>query len=157
MRNRDFEALPSALTDHVGYLLVVLGKRAQRAFAAALEADGLRAPHFDIVSYLHERKACSQAEIARALALEPAHLVSLLDELEKSRLVLRSPDPADRRRYSVALTAYGSVVIKRLFATALAVESDLLGELSQKEQAQLRKLLQRMTRTGDHPSHSPRS
>ncbi len=157
MRNRSFEDLPAGLTEHVGYLLVVLGKRAQRAFATAMEADGLRAPHFDIVSLLHERKACSQADIARGLALEPAHLVSLLDELEKSRLVVRSPDPSDRRRYSVTLTAYGVNVMKRLSAASLAVESELLAELKPSERVQLRKLLQRLARKGHHPSHSPRS
>lgn len=157
MKNRTFEELPSVLTRHVGYLLVVLGKRAQRAFAAALEPDGLRAPHFDVVSLLLQRGACSQAEISRILALEPAHLVTLLDELEKLRLVLRSPDPSDRRRYSVALTTEGTRVVHRLSATALEVEAELLAELKPAERIQLRKLLQRLTSKGEHSSHSPTS
>lgn len=157
MRNRAFEALPLGLTQHVGYLLVVLGKRAQRAFSSALEGEGLRAPHFDIVSLLQEQEACSQAEISRALALEPAHLVTLLDELEKLRLVARSRDPEDRRRYSVSLTTHGTHVMRRLSATAQQVESQLLAELRPTEREQLRKLLQRLARKGDHPSHAPRS
>lgn len=157
MKNRNFEDLPSVLTQHVGYLLVVLGKRAQRAFAAALEPDGLRAPHFDVVSLLSQRGASSQAEIARTLVLEPAHLVTLLDELEKRSLVLRSPDPSDRRRYSVALTTHGTTMVHRLSAAALEVEAELLAELKPAERVQLRKLLQRLTRKGEHASHSPTS
>ena len=150
------EPLPSALTEHVGYLLVVLGKRAQRAFSDALEPAGLRPPHFDVLACLDQGGARSQTEIARALRVEPAHLVTLLDELERAGHVARTADPSDRRRYAVALTAAGAALTRRLKVTAGEVEAALVADLKVTEQAQLRRLLQRVARVGDAPAEPRR-
>ena len=150
------EPLPSALTEHVGYLLVVLGKRAQRAFSDALEPAGLRPPHFDVLACLDQGGARSQTEIARALRVEPAHLVTLLDELERAGHVARTADPSDRRRYAVALTAAGAALTRRLKVTAGEVEAALVADLKVTEQAQLRRLLQRVARVEVAPTAEPR-
>ncbi len=152
MSDRTFDALPRALTGHLGYLLVVLGKRAQRAFSLALEPEGLRPPHFDILATVDSGPQ-SQATLARVLALEPAHLVALLDELEGRGLVRRAPDPADRRRYAIELTAKGTTTYKRLGRLSLQVESELVASLSARERTQLEKLLSTLARRGAHPSH----
>jgi DNA-binding MarR family transcriptional regulator len=153
MDDRTLEQLPTALVEHVGYLLVVLGKRAQRAFTLALEPEGLRPPHFDLLASLDEGGARSQSALAKGLALEPAHLVSLLDELEELGLVARAPDPNDRRRYAISLTSRGATLTRRLNTVARRVEVELLADLSVDERNSLRVSLQRLARAGAHASH----
>ncbi len=146
------EALPAALTEHVGYLLVVLGKRAQRAFTEALEPAGLRPPHFDVLACLERRAARSQTEIARALRVEPAHR-DPARRAERAGHVARTADPSDRRRYAVALTAGGAALTRRLKVTAGEVEAALVADLKVTEQAQLGR---RVARVGVTPTAKPR-
>ena len=57
---------------HVGYLLVRLGKRAQRAFESSLVPLGLRPPHFDVLAVLAEQGRLSQKEVAEVLGVDSA-------------------------------------------------------------------------------------
>ena len=138
------DALPLALSGHVGYLMVRLGKRAQRLFSIQIEPLGLRPPHCDILFTLQERGALSQVEIANTLAIERAHLVALLDQLTTMGLLARSVDPTDRRRHAVNLTPEGLVLTTRLAKIALEVEDTLLAELDQADRESLRALLRQL-------------
>lgn len=144
MTSPNLDDLPQALSGHVGYLLVRLGKHAQRVFSVEIGAFGLRPPHADIVLTLGERGALSQVEIASTLRIERAHLVALLDQLEALGLVRRSPDPADRRRHSVGLTEKGQETVGQLRAVAIQVEQTLLDGLSSDESSALRSVLRRL-------------
>ncbi|MEW1841983.1 MarR family transcriptional regulator [Nonomuraea angiospora] len=63
----------------------------------------------------------STGEIARLTGLTPGSATRLVDRLEKAGLVVRHPDPADRRRTLVALRRAAEV--GRAQADRLAEES----------------------------------
>ncbi len=143
------DELPTALSEHVGYLLVRLGKHAQRVFSLKVEPLGLRPAHCDILLTLSDRGALAQVEIASILSIERAHLVALLDQLEEQGLVLREADAADRRRHAVRLTARGVRVATQLSKIALAVEKELLAPLDPKAREVLRKALRLLAKDAD--------
>ena len=149
MSSPDLDALPDALSGHVGYLLVRLGKHAQRLFSLEVGALGLRPPHCDILLTLSAQGALAQVDIATTLHIERAHLVALLDQLSALGLVVRTPDAADRRRHAVRLTEAGVDTAARVAAIALEVEGTLLAELSAAEAASLRSMLRRLARDAD--------
>ena len=149
MGTPDLDVLPPDLSAHVGYLLVRAGKHAQRLFSAQIATLGLRPALADVVILLRARGSLSQVEIATTLAIERAHLVALLDQLEALGFVLRSADPADRRRHAVTLTEAGTTAAERLGGMAEAVEGLLLADLSDEEREQFRSLLQRMARRAE--------
>jgi DNA-binding MarR family transcriptional regulator len=60
------------------------------------------------------RQHASVGELAERLDLRPHSAVGLVDRLVKRNLVRREPDPADRRRVRVGLTAQGEALIGRL-------------------------------------------
>lgn len=136
--------LPEALSGHAGYLLVRLGKHAQRVFSIAIEPLGLRPAHCDILFTLAARGAQAQVEIASTLAIERAHLVALLDQLEGMGLVVRAADPSDRRRHAVSLTERGVTVTAQVSDLAARVEDTLLHDLAVDERVTLRSLLHRL-------------
>jgi DNA-binding MarR family transcriptional regulator len=144
--NDPLERLPRALKDHAGYLLVRLGKQAQRAFSSAIEPLGLRPPHCDILFTLAEGGPQSQVQLAEILAIERAHLVTLLDQLEVMALVQRTVDPADRRRHAVALTEAGVARAEVVAEVAVQVEDALLGELTKEQRRRLKATLQGLVR-----------
>jgi DNA-binding MarR family transcriptional regulator len=78
------------------------------------------------------------------LAIDRTAMVYLIDELEGSGLVQRVRNPADRRAFSINLTAKGRTV-QRKGADALANARDqLLAPLDLPERDQLNFLLSRV-------------
>jgi len=55
-----------------------------------------------------------QNALADAIGIEGASLVRLLDELQASGLITRTPDPGDRRANSVNLTETGTALVKEV-------------------------------------------
>lgn len=149
MSSPNLDQLPDALSTHVGYLLVRLGKHAQRLFSSRVEAFGLRPPHCDILFTLHERGALSQIEIANTLTIERAHLVGLIDQLETLGFVRREADPNDRRRHSVCLSEQGKQTATKISKIAKNVEGQILEGLSEQEQGKLRATLRRLAEAAD--------
>ncbi len=149
MSSPQLEDLPDALSNHIGYLLVRLGKHAQRLFSLEIGPLGLRPAHCDILLTLADRGALAQVEIANLLLIERAHLVALLDQLEGLGLVLRTPDRVDRRRHAVTLTPTGVETTARVAAIALKVEETLLDGLIAAERDLLRGALRRLARDAD--------
>lgn len=67
--------------------------------------------------------ATSPGELARLWRVTPAVITGILDRLERRKLVRREPDPDDRRRLRLALTAKGEQIgqnIDHLLTGALA-------------------------------------
>ena len=67
--------------------------------------------------------ACSPGELARLWHVTPAVLTGIVDRLERRGLVRREPDPDDRRRLRLALTAEG-------LTASQAIERALIADLS---------------------------
>lgn len=143
------DRLPKALAGHAGYLLVRLGKNAQRLFSAAVSPLGLRPQLCDILLTLDERGAQSQVALSETLAIERAHLVALLDQLEALGHVRRAVDPADRRRHAVSLTDEGARAAKRVAELAAETERAVLEGLAAAERKQFRAMLRRLAEDAD--------
>lgn len=134
---------PTALTDHVAYLAVELGYRAQRRFELAMAELDLRPQHYDFLAALDEFGPQSQKQLASVLRVDAARVVGMIDDLARRGLVDRTMDPQDRRRNVIALTARGRTAFTRARELAAQVEDELLTVLPNSERNQLRWLLQR--------------
>lgn len=149
MPSPNLDDLPDSLSNHIGYLLVRLGKHAQRVFSLDIAALGLRPPHCDILLTLADRGAMAQVEIAQLLSIERAHLVALLDQLEHLGLLRRDADPRDRRRHAVLLTEQGTILAEQVAGIAARVEDVLLEGLPAVERELLRKVLRHLARDAE--------
>ncbi len=149
MPSPNLDDLPDSLSHHIGYLFVRLGKHAQRLFSVEIATLGLRPPHCDILLTLADRGAMAQVEIAQLLSIERAHLVALLDQLERLELVRRAADPHDRRRHAVLLTEPGVQVAAQVADIALRVEDALLDGLPVVERELLRNSLRHVARDAE--------
>ena len=89
----------------------------------------------------------AQADLGRGVRLDPKDLVGILNDLQSAGLVLREPDPADRRKNAVSLTDEGARLLKRCEKVALEANGELLAPLSAAERAQFMSLLIRISGT----------
>lgn len=130
-----------------------LGYQLKHAFFALEElhaehlADGpVNVRELSVLLLLDAREPESQQQAAERLGVDRTTMVGLLDGLEDKGLVARQPDPADRRRNVVALTAAGRKALKKAKAASDEAERALLADLSPTEAKQLRDLLSRLAR-----------
>jgi DNA-binding MarR family transcriptional regulator len=83
--------------------------------------------------------------IAERLIITSGSVTSLLDTLEKRRLVRRLPHPDDRRKLLVEITPEAEAIVDQLLPSLHARERDVMGAaLSPDEQAELLSLLARV-------------
>lgn len=125
----------------------VVGRVAARGrslVADAIAAEGLKLMHHAVLAATAEYGPVAQADLGRRLAVDPKDMVGILNHLQQMGLVLRTPDPADRRKNAVTVTPEAMAVLARCGALAEAANTELLAPLTQDEQTQLMALLTRV-------------
>jgi DNA-binding MarR family transcriptional regulator len=106
-----------------------------------MRSIGLRPKHFAVLNAIALSGGGSQQELGGRMGLDPSGLVGAIDELEAMRLVERRRDPADRRRYVLALTAEGTATLRRARRLVSDGARELLGALDDAEVDTLVELL----------------
>lgn len=139
------DAAAYRLDDQVGFLLRRATQRHLSIFAAGI--PDLTPQQFAALARLHELGPMSQNLLGRATAMDAATIKGVTDRLAARGLVAVEPDPTDRRRLSVALTAPGRARFEAAAAEALAISARTLEPLAGPERAALLALLR--TLAGD--------
>src|SRR5688500_5219292 len=104
---------PLRLRGTLFWLLGRASRSAQQLTRDRLAAAGLRRGHYGVLATLAEFGAAAQAEIGRRLGVDRSDMVAILNDLEGEGYVSREPDPTDRRRNSVTVTAAGLAALAR--------------------------------------------
>ena len=115
--------------DRVAFLLTQLGTRMHDRFAERLRPFGLHPRHYGMLGHLAAAEGSSQQALADALGVHRSAMVALVDDLEERGLAERRRDPADRRAYTLHLTAEGRSRLAELHAIAEDEEEVLLAPL----------------------------
>jgi DNA-binding MarR family transcriptional regulator len=137
---RAIRALPS-------WLLGRAAARGRGLVAEALAAEGQKMWHHVVLSAVSDLGPVAQAELGRSIQLDPKDLVGVLNDLQAAGLVVREPDPRDRRKNAVSLTEEGGRLLKRCEKAARAANDALLAPLSTAERKQFMDLLIRISGT----------
>ncbi|MFC4128309.1 MarR family winged helix-turn-helix transcriptional regulator [Nocardia rhizosphaerae] len=136
-RQAAWESLPSRL-------LTQTAQHAQRLAADGFAAVGARGYHYRLLATLAESGPASQAELGRRSGIHVSDMVATVNELAERGLAERAPDPADRRRNVVTITAAGRRRLRSLEKQAAACQEELLAPLDADERDQLTGLLSRL-------------
>ena len=137
----DVRTAPARLRTLPSWLLNQVALPAQRIVAEALGSVGARRQHYSVLSALEEFGPASQAELGRRCGIDRSDMVALVNELSEAGRVERTPDPDDRRRNVVVITAAGREFLAELDRLLKGAQDDLLAPLSPPERAELNRLL----------------
>jgi len=85
-----------------------------------------------------------QADLAKALAIEPPQVVPLLNKLESRALAVRVRCKPDKRSYGIFLSKTGETLLKELQQIAVQSDLDSTAALSDGERTQLLQLLKKV-------------
>ena len=146
-------ASPSAQPDatDIGCLDGLVGYHLRRAFAVvgndfarALAETGIRQVLFGILSIVGANPGINQGAVGRALGIQRANMVSLINELVDRGLIDRVTAEDDRRAFALTLTPAGETMTAGCLARIRAHEDAMLSDLSVAERATLIDLLGRI-------------
>jgi DNA-binding MarR family transcriptional regulator len=132
------------LADDLSFLLARSNALSLSAANTALVPYGLKVRSYSVLALAVSDARPSQRELAEVLRLDPSQVVALVDELQLRGLVVRAPDPADRRANVVSATAAGRSLFAVAERSARAAERELHEGLSGNERDQLISLLRRL-------------
>jgi DNA-binding MarR family transcriptional regulator len=121
-----------------------LARHLDRARRVAFAAQGIEAWEFDVLSALRRQGPpyqLSPGALLRATLVTSGTMTNRIDRMASSGLVIRLPDPQDRRGVLVKLTDRGRAIADAALADLLARERDLLTALDARQQHQLAALL----------------
>jgi MarR family transcriptional regulator, lower aerobic nicotinate degradation pathway regulator len=136
-------ALPSRL-------LSLAAIYAQRQVGDRLATLGSRKWHYAILAALEEFGPDSQSGLSDRTGIYRSDLVASINELTARGLVVRAPDPADRRRNAIALTEQGRHHLKQLDTLIADAQAEFLAPLSEADRAELIRILRLIV--GHHSS-----
>jgi DNA-binding MarR family transcriptional regulator len=95
---------------------------------------GLTYPQFEVMNYLARRgERQTPAQIATALQMTPGAITNTLQRLEATGLAEIEPDPVDRRKKRVGMTAAGRHAYQRAMAAIKPRMGSLREGFTQKE------------------------
>ncbi len=136
--------LASDLANEIEFLAArarALGSGHANAMLAPLD---LKVRSYSVLAMACSGAEPSQRELADFLRLDPSQIVALVDALEQRGLLLRAPDPRDRRSKVIRPTAAGRALHQRAAAAVRTAEETSLAPLDGLERDQLRLLLRKI-------------
>jgi DNA-binding MarR family transcriptional regulator len=115
-------------------------RAADEQLQQVFDRHGLEAGWFDVLATLRRTgppHRLSAGALARGLVMTTGGMTKRLDRLEREGLVVREPDPDDRRGVLVSLSRKGLKVVDRAVEDHLRNEAALLEALSDRERRAL--------------------
>ncbi len=97
--------------------------------AGELADLGLRQAEVNVLAQLQPGIARSVGDLATATGQRSSTLTGVLDRLEHRRLVRRRVNPADRRSFTIELTAAGARAAARVHAAFAGLDERVLADV----------------------------
>lgn len=135
---------PDPLRESIAFLVTRVHFRMHRDFRAALEPLGIEPAHFGVLVALGSTGPVSQSELSRTFGVSGAHMVQLVDDLERRGLVARRRLETDRRAQVVGLLPPGRKAVRRTAPIADRISDEQLTSLTAAQVRRLVTLLQRL-------------
>jgi DNA-binding MarR family transcriptional regulator len=133
------------LEDQIGHLLRRAHQRATAVFLEAMGEIELTPTQYAALVKIGDVGEISQNHLGRLTAMDPATSQGVIRRLHAHGLINVRPDPDDRRRTLLSLSAAGKRVLPAAIAHGRAVTRATLAPLAEDEQAVLLALLKRLT------------
>lgn len=140
---------PMRVTSRIWRLAALLDRDVQRKF----RDHNLQMGEFDVLAALYRSgppHSLHPQQLTQQLLLTSGAMTHRLDTLEKRGLILRSPNPDDRRSIIVSLTEAGKTTLRAALDTYMIDMASVLNPLNAAERDLLADLLRKLLLPYDH-------
>lgn len=136
--------LDASLEDLIGYAMRRAQLKLFQNLIGQLSAYDLRPAQFSALVIIEQNPGLMQADLARALAIEPPQVVPLLNKLEERALAVRVRCKPDKRSYAIFLSKTGETLLSELKLIAAQSDLDATSALDASERLELLRLLKKV-------------
>ncbi|MCW4354444.1 MarR family winged helix-turn-helix transcriptional regulator [Hoyosella sp. YIM 151337] len=137
--------VPAEIADHTTCLLSRLGQAMYRLTEDVFAPFALRTRHYTVLTLLAASGPTGQHALSAALRIDPATMVSVIDDLEALSCAERHRDILDRRRILVAITDKGQDTLTQMDAALTEMNDHLLADLDSAQRDTLHQLLRTLS------------
>ena len=135
---------PGRLRGKASWLLNKTSAHAHRLLVEALAPVDAHGYHFAVLAALDEFGPASQIAIGQRCGIDRSDTHAIVNDLVDGGYAEREPDPQDRRRNIITITAAGRGRLAELDRIVERVQDKLLGALTPEERRQFVGLLARV-------------
>jgi DNA-binding MarR family transcriptional regulator len=132
------------MEENVAAMLADVSRLFRRGFDARARNIGVTRPQWQVLVLLKRHEGINQGGLADLLEVEPITLGRMIDRLQEAGLVVRRPDPADRRAWRLHLTDKANDLLEQLRPLANDMLEVALDGLSNGERTALTASLERI-------------
>ena len=143
---------PATIRVLPSWLLGRAAARGHQLVAKALAREHIRMMHHAALATVADRGPLSQAELGRILKVDRKDMSAIVRDLDERGLVVRIPDPADRRRNAVSLSPAGTRLLHRTEKLGEQANAELTAVLTPNEREQFIELLTRIVSPAEQPT-----
>ncbi|HEV7501963.1 MAG TPA: MarR family winged helix-turn-helix transcriptional regulator [Vicinamibacteria bacterium] len=130
--------------DPLGRLIGAARRRLKQAVGRRVSRYGLSSQQFWVLIHLDDTDEPALSRVCAVLRIDPPTASRIVAALTRRGLVRAVPDPADRRRARLKLTADGRALARRLQPLATEVRAAVERDLTRHESVELRRLLNKV-------------
>jgi MarR family transcriptional regulator for hemolysin len=124
--------------------LMATARLVRTAFDVRLAPLDLNLTQASLLGYIVEFGATTQTQLADRLGIGRAAIGSVVDQLESRGLIERTPNPADRRVWLVAITPAGTDLAHRISEVDEVLRADLRRGIGREERQALAWVMTRL-------------
>ncbi len=124
--------------------LMATARLVRTAFDARLEPLAVNLTQASLLGYIAEFGSTTQTQLADRLGIGRASIGAVVDQLEARRLVVRLPNPDDRRVWLVAITPGGSELAVEIADVDAALRAELRRGIGREERQALAWVMTRL-------------
>ena len=133
-----------ALEEQIGHLLRRAHQRATALFLETMAELDLTPTQYAALVKIGDVAEISQNHLGRLTAMDPATSQGVIRRLEARGLIALRPDPNDRRRTLLSLSAAGKRLVPAAVARGRAITANTLAPLDPDAQAALLGLIKKL-------------
>ena len=130
--------------DSAGYMTNHAARLFARAIDARLADTGVGSGALPVIFALAAGVPRTQADLARTIGIEQPTMAATLARMERDGLIVRRPDPTDKRKALVTLSHAGRALLPTVRTATAAVNETALQNLDSEERAAFLTLLARV-------------
>ena len=133
------------VTQNLSFQIIALASALGRSASAVIPQEvGISVAQWRVVSVIGSRKEISSGDLVRILEIDKGWISRTLAKLQEDGVVIATPDPMDKRQFSLSLTESGMALHVKGSRISRLRQRNLIAEFNTEEYQTLKKLLNRL-------------
>lgn len=132
---------PERLEDQLAYLIAGVNRQFEDELREKLRPQGVPIEQSRVLGLIADGQGRPMTELAEQVFVEAPTLTKIIDRMVAQSLVIRAPDPNDRRRVLIYATRRGQALWGKIGGYATEQQKRVLDRLSPGDLARLTEIL----------------